>query len=76
MVPKLMCHPLLTNQIRGQKLIIFPDVLHSDAGKPRTLGAAAEDAIQALGDDLSPSAASGHRDLHPQPLHSSPRDGT
>ncbi len=53
---------------------IFPDVLHSGAGKPRTLGAAAEDAIQAPGDDLSPSAASGLQDLHPQPLRSSPRD--
>ncbi len=31
---------------------IFPDVLHSGAGKPRTLGAAAEEAIQAGDDDL------------------------
>ncbi len=53
---------------------IFPDVLNSGAGKPWTLGAAAEDAIQAPGDDLSPSAASGLQDLHPQPLRSSPRD--
>ncbi len=55
---------------------IFPDVLHSGAGKPRTLGAAAEEAIQAPGDVLSPSTASGLRDLHPKPLRSSPRDGT
>ncbi|KAL1264121.1 hypothetical protein QQF64_004476 [Cirrhinus molitorella] len=37
---------------------LFPDVLHSGAGTPRTLGAAAaEDASQATDDDLSPSAA-------------------
>ncbi len=33
---------------------IVTDGLHSGAGKPRTLGAAAEDAIQAPGDDFSP----------------------
>ncbi|XP_050957441.1 uncharacterized protein LOC127158321 isoform X3 [Labeo rohita] len=53
---------------------IFPDVLHSGAGTPRTLGAAAaEDASQAPAEDL---AASGLRDLHPEPLRSPPRDGT
>ncbi len=41
---------------------IFPDVLHSGAGKTRTLGAAAEEAIQATVDDFSPF---GLRDLHP-----------
>ncbi|KAL1279987.1 hypothetical protein QQF64_014587 [Cirrhinus molitorella] len=56
---------------------LFPDVLHSGAGTPRTLGAAAaEDASQATDDDLSPSAAPGLRDLHPEPLRSPPRDGT
>ncbi|KAL1250868.1 hypothetical protein QQF64_018664 [Cirrhinus molitorella] len=55
----------------------FPDVLHSGAGTPRTLGAAAaEDASQATDDDFSPSAAPGLRDLHPEPLRSPPRDGT
>ncbi len=40
------------------------------------LGApAAEDVSQALGDDLSLSAASGLRDLHPEPLRSTPLDG-
>uniref|UniRef100_A0A9J8BDK7 SGNH hydrolase-type esterase domain-containing protein n=1 Tax=Cyprinus carpio carpio TaxID=630221 RepID=A0A9J8BDK7_CYPCA len=53
---------------------ICPDVLHSGAGTPRTLGAsAAEDASQAPGDDFSPS---GLRDLHTEPLLSPPRDGT
>ncbi|KAL1268502.1 hypothetical protein QQF64_033865 [Cirrhinus molitorella] len=56
---------------------LFPDVLHSGAGTPRTLGAAAaEDASQATDDDLSPSAAPGLRDLHLEPLRSPPRDGT
>ncbi|KAL0199905.1 hypothetical protein M9458_003092, partial [Cirrhinus mrigala] len=56
---------------------IFPGVLHSGAGTPRTLGAAAaEDASQAPAEDLAPSAASGLRDLHPEPLRSPPRDGT
>ncbi|KAL0148980.1 hypothetical protein M9458_055784 [Cirrhinus mrigala] len=42
-----------------------------------TLGAAAaEDASQAPAEDLAPSAASGLRDLHPEPLRSPPRDGT
>ncbi|KAL0199128.1 hypothetical protein M9458_007668, partial [Cirrhinus mrigala] len=54
---------------------IFPGVLHSGAGTPRTLGAA-EDASQAPAEDLAPSAASGLRDLHPEPLRSPPRDGT
>ncbi|KAL0173610.1 hypothetical protein M9458_029578, partial [Cirrhinus mrigala] len=57
--------------------VIFPDVLHSGAGTPRTLGAAAaEDASQAPAEDLAPSAASGLRDLHLEPLRSPPRDGT
>ncbi|KAL0173698.1 hypothetical protein M9458_029666 [Cirrhinus mrigala] len=56
---------------------IFPDVLHSSAGTPRTLGAAAaEDTSQAPAEDLAPSAASGLRDLHPEPFRSPPRDGT
>ncbi|KAK2908869.1 hypothetical protein Q8A67_004706 [Cirrhinus molitorella] len=56
---------------------LFPDVLHSGTGTPRTLGAAAvEDASQATDDDLSPSATPGLRDLHPEPLRSPPRDGT
>ncbi|KAL1261344.1 hypothetical protein QQF64_006609 [Cirrhinus molitorella] len=58
---------------------LFPDVLTSGAGTPRTLGAAAaaEDASQATDDDhFSPSAAPGLRDLHPEPLRSPPRDGT
>ncbi|KAL0147108.1 hypothetical protein M9458_057632 [Cirrhinus mrigala] len=56
---------------------IFPGVLHSGAGTPRTLGAAAaEDVSQAPAEDLAPSAASGFRDLHPEPLRSRPRDGT
>ncbi|KAL0186361.1 hypothetical protein M9458_018031, partial [Cirrhinus mrigala] len=55
---------------------IFPDVLHSGTGTPRTLGAAAEDVSQAPAEDLAPSAASGLRDLHPEPLRSPPRDGT
>ncbi|KAL0151918.1 hypothetical protein M9458_052770 [Cirrhinus mrigala] len=47
---------------------IFPGVLHSGAGTPWTLGAAAaEDASQAPAEDLAPSAASGLRDLHPEP---------
>ncbi len=49
---------------------IFPDVLQSDTEKPRTLDAAAEEAIQATDDDLPPSTASGLRDLHPQLLRS------
>ncbi|XP_050966677.1 uncharacterized protein LOC127165809 isoform X4 [Labeo rohita] len=54
---------------------IFPDVLHSGAGTPRTLGAAAaEDASQAPAEDLAPSAASGLRDLHPEPLRSPLRE--
>ncbi|KAK2865050.1 hypothetical protein Q8A67_000005 [Cirrhinus molitorella] len=52
----------------------FPGVLHSCAGTPRTLGAAAaEDASQATDEDLSPS---GLRDLHPELLRSPPRDRT
>ncbi len=47
---------------------IFPDVLHSGTRTPWTLGAAAaEDASQAPGNNLSPSAASGLRDLHSKP---------
>ncbi|KAI2647459.1 GDSL lipase [Labeo rohita] len=54
---------------------IFPDVLHSGAGTPRTLGAAAaEVASQAPAEDLAPSAASSLQDLHPEPLRSPPRD--
>ncbi len=54
---------------------IFSDVLHSGAGTPRTLGAAAaEDASKASGYIISPSAASGLRDLHPKPLRPPPRD--
>ncbi len=45
--------------------------IHSGAGKPQTLGAAAEDAIQAPGDDFSPS---GLRHLIPEPLRPSLRD--
>ncbi|XP_052390013.1 uncharacterized protein LOC127935857 isoform X2 [Carassius gibelio] len=53
---------------------IFPDVLHCDAGTPRTLGAStAEDASRVPGDDISPSCL---RDLHPEPLRSPPRDRT
>ncbi len=49
----------------------------SGAGTPRTLGAAAaEDASEASGYIISPSAASGLRDLHPKPLRPPPRDGT
>ncbi|KAL0172998.1 hypothetical protein M9458_033309 [Cirrhinus mrigala] len=56
---------------------IFPDVLYSGAGTPRTLcAAAAEDTSQAPAEDLAPSATSGLRDLHPEPLRSPPRDGT
>ncbi len=50
---------------------IVTDGLHSGAGKPRTLGAAAEDAIQAPVDDFSPS---GLRHLIPEPLRPSLRD--
>ncbi len=42
---------------------IFPDVLHSGIRKPRTLGAAAEETIQATDDDLP---TSGLRNLHTQ----------
>uniref|UniRef100_A0A9J8BYX3 SGNH hydrolase-type esterase domain-containing protein n=1 Tax=Cyprinus carpio carpio TaxID=630221 RepID=A0A9J8BYX3_CYPCA len=43
-------------QARCTQDTICPDVLHSGAGTPRTLGAStAEDASQAPGDDLSPS---------------------
>ncbi len=52
---------------------IIPDGLHSGAGKPRTLGAAVEDAIQAPVDEFSPS---GLRHLIPEPLRSSLRDWT
>ncbi len=52
---------------------IFPDVLHSGAGKLRTLVAATEDAIQAPVDDFSPS---GLRHLIPKPLRSSLLDET
>ncbi len=38
--------------------------------------AAAEDASQASGYNISPSAASGLRDLNPEPLRPPPRDGT
>ncbi|KAL0191997.1 hypothetical protein M9458_010293, partial [Cirrhinus mrigala] len=39
---------------------IFPGVLHSGAGTPRTLGAAgAEDASQAPAEDLAPSMIVG-----------------
>ncbi len=50
---------------------IVTDGLHSGAGKPRTLGAAAEDVIQAPGDDFSPP---GLRHLIPEPLRPSLRD--
>ncbi|KAK2870711.1 hypothetical protein Q8A67_023238 [Cirrhinus molitorella] len=53
---------------------ILSGVLHSGAGTPRTLGAAAaEDASQATDEDLSPP---GLRDLHPELLRSPPRDRT
>ncbi|KAK3506034.1 hypothetical protein QTP70_002292, partial [Hemibagrus guttatus] len=45
-------------------------------GVPRSLdAAAAEDASQAPGEDLSPSAATRLRDLDPEPLRSPSRDG-
>ncbi|KAL0190074.1 hypothetical protein M9458_017173, partial [Cirrhinus mrigala] len=46
---------------------IFSGVLHSGARTPQTLGAAAaEDASQAPGEDLTPSSASSLRDPHPE----------
>ncbi|KAK3531737.1 hypothetical protein QTP70_027291, partial [Hemibagrus guttatus] len=52
-----------------------PGFVHSGAGVPRSLdAAAAEDASQAPGEDLSPSAATCLRDLDPEPLRSPSRD--
>ncbi|KAK3506820.1 hypothetical protein QTP70_029083, partial [Hemibagrus guttatus] len=53
-----------------------PGFVHSGAGVPRSLDAAAvEDASQAPGEDLSPSNATRLRDLDPEPLRSPSRDG-
>ncbi|KAK3518027.1 hypothetical protein QTP70_033020 [Hemibagrus guttatus] len=53
-----------------------PGFVHSGAGVPRSLdAAAAEDASQAPGEDLSPSAATRLRDPDPEPLRSPSRDG-
>ncbi|KAK3560215.1 hypothetical protein QTP86_000764 [Hemibagrus guttatus] len=52
-----------------------PGFVHSGAGVPRSLyAAAAEDASQAPGEDLSPSATTRLRDLDPEPLRSPSRD--
>ncbi|KAL1246988.1 hypothetical protein QQF64_034531 [Cirrhinus molitorella] len=75
---RLLKCPVKLAKARKQDLCtqdaFFPGVLHSCAGTPRTLGAAAaEDASQATDEDLSPS---GLRDLHPELLRSPPRDRT
>ncbi|KAK3544130.1 hypothetical protein QTP86_002576, partial [Hemibagrus guttatus] len=52
-----------------------PGFVHSGAGVPRSLDAAAAvDASQAPGKDLSPSAATRLRDLDPEPLRSPSRN--
>ncbi len=48
--------PCFSAQVPCTRVAIFSDVLHSGVGKPQTLGASAEDPIQAPGDDFSPSA--------------------
>ncbi len=54
---------------------IFPDVLHSGAGKPRTLGKAAEDTIQAPDDGLSRLRSSRSSPTTAfTPLHETERD--
>ncbi|KAK3506030.1 hypothetical protein QTP70_003090, partial [Hemibagrus guttatus] len=53
-----------------------PGFVHSGAGVPHSLdAAAAEDMSQAPGEDLSPSAATRLRDPDPEPLRSPSRDG-
>ncbi|KAK3507911.1 hypothetical protein QTP70_002777 [Hemibagrus guttatus] len=59
-----------------RKDVARPGFVHSGAGVARSLdaAAAAEDASQTPGEDLSPSAATRLRDLDPEPLQSPSRD--
>ncbi|KAK3555560.1 hypothetical protein QTP86_021776, partial [Hemibagrus guttatus] len=64
------------SQAKCTKDAARPGFVHSGAGVPRSLdAAAAEDVSQAPGEDLSPSAATRLRDLDPEPLRSPSRDG-
>ncbi|KAK3535335.1 hypothetical protein QTP70_008564 [Hemibagrus guttatus] len=64
------------SQAQHTKDTARPGFVHSGAGVPRSLdAAAAEHVSQALGEDLSPSAATCLRDLDPEPLRPPSRDG-
>ncbi|KAK3562964.1 hypothetical protein QTP86_012190 [Hemibagrus guttatus] len=70
--------PTATVESHAQRTkdMVCPGFVHSGAGVPHSLdAAAAEDMSQAPGEDLSPSATTHLRDLDPEPLRSPSQDG-